>query len=171
MSRTPTAMCETAWMPMTGRLLSRFVTATDVDQSVSFARRITDLAKEHPDAIALVFAPIDGDDVAVTWRELDARSSQVARLLASRGAGLGTMVAVALPNSVDHFLASLGAWKAGAGVIPMRWDVPPWERDRLLETSGAVLVVGEGDGDAAGGAVPVVTRAELAATADLDASP
>src|SRR4051794_13006555 len=169
MSRTPTAMCETAWMLMAGGVLLPLLSATDVDQSVSFGRRITDLAKEHPDAIALVFAPIDGDDVAVTWRELDARSSQVARLLASRGAGLGTMVAVALPNSVDHFLASLGAWKAGAGVIPMRWDVPPWERDRLLETSGAVLVVG--DGDAAGGAVQVVTRAELAATADLDASP
>ena len=59
------------------------------------------------------------------------------------GKGLGTMVAVALPNSIDHFYASLGAWKAGAGVIPMRWDVPPWERDRLLETSGVVLVVGD----------------------------
>ena len=90
------------------------MTATDVEQSVSFGRRITDLAEAHPDAIALVFAPIDGDDVPVTWRELDARSSQVARLLASRGAGLGTMVAVALPNSIDHFYASLAAWKAGA---------------------------------------------------------
>jgi bile acid-coenzyme A ligase len=153
---------------MPGRLLSSFVTATDVEQSVSFGRRITELAEEHPDAVALIFAPIDGQDVPVTWRELDARSSQVARLLASRGAGLGTMVAVALPNSVDHFYAALGAWKAGAGVIPMRWDVPAWERDRLLETSGVVLVVGDNAGD---GPVPAVTSAEVAATVDLDASP
>src|SRR5262245_41921904 len=158
MSRTPTAMWETAWMPMAGRLLSPSVTATDVEQSVSFGRRITELAQEHPDAVALVFAPTEGDDVPVTWRELDHRSSQIARLLVDRGAGLETMIAVALPNSVDHFYAALGAWKAGAGVIPMRWDVPEWERDRLLDTSGVLLVVGD---DAAGGPIPVVTRAEL----------
>src|SRR5262245_51222712 len=168
MSRTPTAMCETAWMPMAGRLLSPFVTTTGGEQDVSWGRRITDLAEEHPDAVALVFAPIDGDDEPVTWRELDERSSQVARLLADRGARLGTLVAVALPNSVDHFYAALGAWKAGAGVIPMRWDVPAWERDRLLETSGVVLVVGD---NAADGPVPVVTSAELAATVALDSSP
>jgi bile acid-coenzyme A ligase len=155
-------------MPTVGRLLSPFVTATDVEQSVSFGRRITELAEAHPDALALVFAPTEGDDVAVTWRELDARSSQVARLLAERGAQLGTMVAVALPNSVDHFVATIGAWKAGSGVIPMRWDVPAWERDRLLEASGVVLVVGD---DAAGGPVPAVTSADLAATVDLDTSP
>jgi bile acid-coenzyme A ligase len=153
---------------MAGRLLSPFVTATDVDQSVSYGRRITDLAEQHPDALALVFSPIDGDDQPVTWRELDERSSQVARLLVERGAGLGTMVAVALPNSVDHFYAALGAWKAGSGVIPMRWDVPEWERDRLLETAGVVLVIGDAG---AGGPVPVVTRAELQATVTLDASP
>ena len=153
---------------MAGRLLSATVTATGVEQSVSFGRRITDLAEAHPDAVALVFAPEHGDDVPITWRELDARSSQMARLLAARGARLGTMVAVALPNSVDHFYATIGAWKAGSGVIPMRWDVPEWERDRLLETSGVVLVVGDA---AFGGPVPVVSTADLAASEALDASP
>src|SRR4029453_15738728 len=103
MSRSPPAMCETAWMPMAGRVISPFGTTTGVEQSVSFGRRITELAEAHPDALALVFAPEHGDDVPLTWRELDARSSQVARLLAERGAQVGTMVAVALPNSVDHF--------------------------------------------------------------------
>src|SRR5262245_41421848 len=168
MSRTPTAMCETAWMPMAGRLLSATVTTTGVEQSVSFGRRITDLAEEHPDALALVFAPEQGDDVPVTWRELDARSSQVARLLAARAAQLGTMVAVALPNSVEHFFATVGAWKAGAGVIPMRWDVPEWERDRLLETSGVALVVAD---EAFGGPVPVVSTADLDSSTTFDASP
>jgi bile acid-coenzyme A ligase len=152
---------------MAGRLLSPTVTTAELGESVSFGRRITDLAREHPAAIAIIFAPLQGDDAPLTWRELDERSSQVARLLAARGAGPGTMIAVALPNSLDHFFATIGAWKAGAGVIPMRWDIPEWERNRLLETAGVVLVVGEHTDSA----VPVVTRADLAASVALEASP
>ena len=58
-------------MPMAGRLLSPSVTATDVEQSVSFGRRITELAQEHPDALALVFAPTEGDEVPVTFSDPD----------------------------------------------------------------------------------------------------
>ena len=54
----------------------------DLPQMVSYGKRITDLAVTHPDATAIVFAASDGSDLEISWRELDARSSQVARLLA-----------------------------------------------------------------------------------------
>jgi bile acid-coenzyme A ligase len=132
---------------------------------VSYGQRIRDLAAADPDGTAVVFAPRSGPDVAITRRHLDDRSTQVARLLAARGAGPGTLLALALPNSPEHLYASIGAWKAGAGVLPVRSDLPPWERERLLEVAGVALVVG----DVGESAVPVVTTADLAASVDRSA--
>ena len=129
---------------------------------VSYGQRIRDLAVSDPDGTAVVFAPRSGPEVAITRRTLDDRSTQVARLLMERGAGPGALLALALTNSPEHLYASVGAWKAGAGVLPIRADLPDWERERLLEVAGVALVVG----DVAGSAVPVVTRADLAASVD-----
>ena len=143
------------------------MTTTLADGTISFGRRITDLAAAEPDAVAAVFAPRTGPDLVITRRTLDERSTQVARLLAERGAGPGTMLAVALPNSPEHLYAAIGAWKAGAGVLPMRADLPDWERDRLLAVAGVALLVG----DTAGAAVPVVTGAEVVGSTDRSAEP
>ncbi|HZP27312.1 MAG TPA: AMP-binding protein [Acidimicrobiia bacterium] len=143
------------------------MSAAPAPEGVSYGRRITDLAAAHPDTTAIVFAPEGADDREITWRELDARSTQVARLLADRGAGPGTWVAVGIVNSPEHFYATIGAWKAGAGVLPIRADLPAWERERLLAVAGVVLLVG----DHAGSAVPVVTLDEVLATTGLDTSP
>ncbi|MFA5885780.1 MAG: AMP-binding protein [Acidimicrobiia bacterium] len=143
------------------------MTITLEDEAVSFGRRITELATAAPDAVAAVFAPRTGPDLLITRRTLDDRSTQVARLLAERGAGPGTLIAVGLPNSPEHLFTAIGAWKAGAGVLPVRADIPDWERDRLLDVAGVVLLVG----DATGTRVPVVTRAEIAATVDRSVEP
>jgi len=138
------------------------VTAIVTDDAISYGRRVTELAAADPDGPAFVFAPRAGPDRVVTRRTLDDRSTQVARLLAERGAGPGTLIALALPNSPEHVFTSVGTWKAGAGVLPMRYDLPDWERERVLEVSGAVLVVG----DVSHSRVPVVTPDEIAATID-----
>lgn len=134
----------------------------ETGEAISFGRRISDLAAHDPDRAALVFAPRSGPDVIITRRALDRRSNQVAHLLAAHGAGPGRLVALALPNSPEHLYTSVGAWKAGAGVLPIRYDLPDWERERLLEVAGVVLVVGDVDESA----VPVLTRAAIAASAD-----
>jgi len=137
------------------------------DGAISFGRRVHELALADPDGIAMVFAPRVGPDRSITRRSLDERSTQVARLLAERGAGPGRLIALALPNSPDHVYTSVGAWKAGAGVLPIRYDLPDWERERILEVSGVCLVVG----DVAESRVPVVTPAEIAASVDRSAEP
>ena len=55
----------------------------------------------------------------------------------------GSHVALAIPNSQDLVLGTLGCWKIGAVPIPMRWDIPDWERTRLLDVIKAALVVDE----------------------------
>jgi bile acid-coenzyme A ligase len=65
-----------------------------------------------------------------------------------------------MPNSVAHVVAMYGAWKAGACVLPLRWDLPAWERDRVLEVARPSLVIGDWAG-AAG--LPMLPSSALAA--------
>lgn len=67
----------------------------------------------------------------------------MARLLADHGAGQGSMVAVALPNSPQHMMVTIAAWRLGACVLPLRYDLPDWERTRLLAVAAPSVVVGD----------------------------
>ena len=110
---------------------------------VSFGRRITQLAEAHPDAVAIHFAPLDGDVRAVTWKELDQASNRAARALIAAGATSSSRVVIGLPNGIEHVVAALGAWKVGACAVPLRWDLPEWERDRVLAVARPDVIVAE----------------------------
>jgi bile acid-coenzyme A ligase len=128
-------------------------------QTVSFPARLRQLAVDRPDDVAMVFVALDGAETPVSYRELDDRSSQVAALLRERGLDQGDLVVVSLPNRPENAFAVIGAWKLGATVLPLRWDLPTWERDRLLEVAGPRLTIGNWVG------ADGVTSAMLASTA------
>ncbi|MDX5577255.1 AMP-binding protein, partial [Streptomyces sp. ID01-9D] len=67
-----------------------------------------------PDRPALAY--FDG---RLSYRETDALSDSVAGHLAARGLRRGDRVAIMLQNSPHFVLALLGAWKAGATVVPL----------------------------------------------------
>ncbi|MFH8977525.1 class I adenylate-forming enzyme family protein [Streptomyces sp. NPDC017890] len=58
-------------------------------------------------------------DGRLTYREVDELSDSVAGHLAARGLERGERVAVLMQNSPHFVLAVLGAWKAGAVVVPV----------------------------------------------------
>ncbi|MEU8625417.1 AMP-binding protein [Streptomyces sp. NPDC048669] len=58
-------------------------------------------------------------DGRLTYRETDELSDSVAGHLADRGLERGDRVAIMLQNSPQFVLALLGAWKAGATVVPL----------------------------------------------------
>jgi bile acid-coenzyme A ligase len=111
----------------------------------SIARRIAELAAECPDDTAFVFVADDGSDRSFTWPELHRRSSQLAGGLAERGLGLGDRLGIGLRNSPQFVLAAFGGWKLGAIPVPMRWDLPEWELDRLREAIDGKVHLGEED--------------------------
>ena len=108
---------------------------------VPFSRRVRDLATAHPDTPALVLVRPDGTEELTTWRDLDRRTEQLARVLAERGVGNGDRVAIELINSTELVLLVFASWKIGAVPVPVRWDLPAWERDRLLEVVDGKLSV------------------------------
>jgi bile acid-coenzyme A ligase len=121
---------------------------TEPVEDVPFGEQLARVAASDPDGIGLIVVARDGSDRSLSWAELEAGGNQWCRTLEAQGASLGDRVAVAIQNSVDLVLAVLGAWKLGAVPIPVRWDLPDWERQRVLEVVDAAVVVDAGSLDA-----------------------
>ncbi len=117
------------------------MTGPDLD-GVPFAERIRVLGRERRDAVAVTFVDQHGTKRPLTWGHLDRRSNQLGRAMAARGVGLGDRIGLELPNSVEMVEAVLAAWKVGASPVPVRWDLPDWERGRVADVLGAALMVG-----------------------------
>lgn len=108
---------------------------------VSLGQRLRDLAATQPDTPALTVVALDGGEDVLTWRELDERSNQLSRVFTNRKVAGGDRVALELRNSAELVLSIMAAWKIGAVPVPMRWDLPEWERSRLLEVVAPRLTV------------------------------
>jgi bile acid-coenzyme A ligase len=124
---------------------------------ISYGRRISMLADEHPDKTAIIFAPVDGPERFVSWRELDRRSTQAAHQFAEYGVDEESTVVIGLRNCPEHYFVAYGAWKLGALVLPIRWQLPDRERDALLELAQPKVVVADWEGIA----FPRITLAGL----------
>jgi bile acid-coenzyme A ligase len=117
------------------------MTSVMTGEGVPYGTQIRRIAEADPDGIGVIFASEDGTERQVTWQELDHRSTQIAHVLVEQGLGLGDILAVCLRNSPEHLMACFAGWKAGATVVPMRWDLPEWERGRVLATMKPALVI------------------------------
>ncbi|MEV4442682.1 amino acid adenylation domain-containing protein, partial [Streptomyces sp. NPDC049577] len=93
-------------------------------------------AAEAPGAPAVVH-----DDRTLTYGQLDAYANRLARLLLERGAGSGTLVALAVPRSADAVAAMLATGKAGAAYLPLDPDQPGDRVALLLADARPALVV------------------------------
>jgi bile acid-coenzyme A ligase len=113
------------------------------DDGIPFGTKLQQLADQRGDHTAVTIVARDGTAHSMTFAELDARANQWGRALAVAGAELGSLVALAIPNSEQLVLGALGCWKIGAVPVPMRWDLPDWERSRVLEVIDPIVVVDE----------------------------
>jgi bile acid-coenzyme A ligase len=116
-------------------------TLGQADGGIPFGVRLHELARERGRDLAVVSVAADGSESALSFAELDTRANQWGRALAESGACTGSLVALAIPNSEGLVLATLGCWKVGAVPVPMRWDLPDWERSRVLDVVNPALLV------------------------------
>ncbi|GLQ98962.1 non-ribosomal peptide synthase/polyketide synthase [Dyella mobilis] len=91
------------------------------------------VASEHADGIALIC-----EDQSLSYGELNARANRLARHLIALGAGPERRIAVALPRSLDLFVALLAVLKSGAAYLPLDPAYPP-ERLALMIEDAAPL--------------------------------
>ena len=114
-----------------------------LDEEIPFGAKLQQLAEQRCDHTALTVIARDGTGHSMTFAELDRRANQWGRALTAGGAQIGSLVALAIPNSEQLVLAVLGCWKIGAVPVPMRWDLPDWERSRVLEVIDPAVTVDE----------------------------
>ncbi|HEV7974784.1 non-ribosomal peptide synthetase, partial [Amycolatopsis sp.] len=89
-----------------------------------------------PDAVALVF-----ENTELTYGELNARANRLSRWLVEQGAGPESVVAVALPRSLELVVALYAVHKAGAAYLPLDTGYPADRLAFMLEDAAPVCVL------------------------------
>ncbi len=134
---------------------------------VSFSQQLRRLADADPDRVAVTC----GAD-SITRGELVARADDLAVELAALGVTADRMVTVALPNSIDWFVAFVAIWRLGATPQPASPRLPQRELDALVELADSAAVLGvEADSQPGRVCLPVGHRAPGATPEQLAGLP
>ncbi|MFD6273353.1 amino acid adenylation domain-containing protein, partial [Nocardia asteroides] len=129
LTRTGGPAASTSTLP---ELLAQAVAANPAGQAI--------VAPGESADIGLVGALIDaGDARALTYAELDAASSRLARVLIARGAAPETVVAIAMQRSLETTLAIWAVIKSGAAFLPVDPKYPAERIAHMMSDSGAAL--------------------------------
>ncbi|WP_435613375.1 amino acid adenylation domain-containing protein [Streptomyces sp. bgisy159] len=97
---------------------------------------LADRAARTPDAVAVRF-----EGAELTYRELDARASRLARLLIAQGAGPGRVVAVDVPRSLELIVVLGAIARSGAAYLPLDRDHPADRLRFMLEEAAPVCLL------------------------------
>ncbi|MGD2093266.1 MAG: amino acid adenylation domain-containing protein, partial [Candidatus Aminicenantes bacterium] len=92
--------------------------------------------KKSPKKVALVF-----EDQALTYRELDEKSTALARVLQKYGVTTDRPVGICLERSLEMIVGIMGILKAGAGYLPIEPDYPPARTRYMLGDSNVRIFV------------------------------
>lgn len=105
--------------------------------TISIGRAIAEAAQRNPQAPAVTCG-----DETITRGELERRSNQLARAYADLGVREGSFVTIALPNSVEWFVAAIATWKLGATPQPVSYRLPDRERQAIVDLADPPVVLG-----------------------------
>ncbi|WP_199442871.1 non-ribosomal peptide synthetase [Umezawaea beigongshangensis] len=132
-----------AELPVMDAAERSWVDRLSVTGPVTPARGVADLfadrVRADPAAPAVLW-----DGGALTYAELDARSTAVAGHLRARGAGPERVIALALPKSVDLVVAVLAVFKTGAAYLPLDQGSPAERLRMVVEDAEPLLAVTSG---------------------------
>jgi|GEM_PF-5499553 len=105
----------------------------DLHRSIPhYLRKISD---SDPDRIAVVY-----NDEHLTYRKIDEKVSQLARLLAGNGCTTGCLVGIWLDRSPEMMIAILAVWNVGAIYIPLD-KKDPVERNAYIVKDAFIQVL------------------------------
>ncbi|MFC4124654.1 amino acid adenylation domain-containing protein [Nocardia rhizosphaerae] len=122
--------------------------------------------RARPDAVALV-ADLPEGRLELTYAEFEARVNRLARFLISMGVGPESLVALALPRSIDLVVAMFAVARSGAAYVPIDPDQPAARTDYILASAAPICVLSKGFRTD----VAPVVRVDHPAVAAADATP
>lgn len=112
---------------------------------ISFIHQLEKLAADAPDAPAVTC-----ENITLTRQQLLTAGYNLAVHLADLGTREGDMVTVAVPNSVDFFIAYVAIWRLGATPQPISSRLPQRELDAIIELANPSAIIGLPENSVAG---------------------
>ncbi|MFJ2665237.1 amino acid adenylation domain-containing protein [Nocardia fluminea] len=97
----------------------------------------------RPEAVALV-ADLPEGRLELTYAEFESRVNKLARHLISIGVGPESLVALALPRSIDLVVAMYAVSRSGGAYVPIDPDQPADRTDYILHTAAPICVLSNG---------------------------
>ncbi|HLM54865.1 MAG TPA: amino acid adenylation domain-containing protein, partial [Pyrinomonadaceae bacterium] len=95
-------------------------------------------ARQTPDAVAVTYGAH-----GLSYRELEEKSSRLARYLSEAGVGAESRVGIHLRRSPEMLVALLGVLRAGAAYVPLEAGLPEQRLQYMLSDSGVEWVLVE----------------------------
>ena len=120
------------------QLVAWNATSTRFDGPSSVHGVIAAQAARTPDAIAVTCGT-----ESLTYRELDSRSTRLARHLRHLGVGAEAPVGICVDRSAGMFVGLLGILKAGAAYVPLDPAYPIERLALMLDDAGVQIVVSQ----------------------------
>jgi amino acid adenylation domain-containing protein/non-ribosomal peptide synthase protein (TIGR01720 family) len=111
-------------------------TGADYPKDKTICSLFEEQAEKVPDKTAIVF-----EEQQLTYRELNERANQVARVLRRRGVTTDSIVGIKVERSIEMVVGILAVLKAGGAYLPIDPSYPQERIDYLLEDSGASLLL------------------------------
>ena len=118
-------------------LLETFnTTQTDYPRDKTIIDLFEEQVERTPDNIAVVY-----EDEKLTYKELNACSTQLGRLLRKKGVGPESIVGLMVDRSIEMIVGMLGILKAGGAYLPLDPTYPEKRISYMLKDSGTNIVV------------------------------
>ncbi|HEY5730270.1 MAG TPA: amino acid adenylation domain-containing protein [Anaerolineales bacterium] len=111
-------------------------TQTDYPRDLCIHDLIEEQAKRTPKATAVQY-----DDQSLTYKELDKRTNELAKILVAHGVKPGTLVGLFVHRSLDMLVGLLGVLKAGGAYLPLDPSFPSERLAFMVEDSGASVIL------------------------------
>ena len=111
-------------------------TSTNYPENKTLVELFREAAARYPNNLALVF-----EQTQLTYKELNERSNQLARLLIKQGVEKETLIPICIYRSVEMLVGILGILKAGAAYVPLEPGYPEERIRFMLEDSKATIVL------------------------------
>ncbi|MFD9549376.1 amino acid adenylation domain-containing protein [Nocardia salmonicida] len=138
-----------------GAILTAVTAATDPTPAMFLApleavsmTTITEQPDPQGDTLADWGTPVDpaapaitAEGVTIDFREFEARANRLARWLISRGVGPETVVAVAMPRSIDSVVTAHAICRAGGVYLPVDPEQPTQRVEKIFDTAAPAMVL------------------------------
>ncbi|MED2975781.1 AMP-binding protein, partial [Bacillus swezeyi] len=115
-------------------------TKTDYPKDKTIHQLFEEQAMKTPDHTAVVFGSQN-----MTYRELNEKSNQTARLLREKGVGAGSIAAILLDRSFEMIIGIMGVLKAGGAYLPIDPETPKDRISYMLKDTEAGVLLTQGE--------------------------